>query len=299
VPRSSRAGWGYLLLTNFLPNLGNGTFRLHAFADDTDGHSALLGSKTIAVDNANASAPFGAIDTPDQGGVVSGVVTNFGWVLARGPRRADPPGGGSVQVLIDGVVVAVVPSGWTSRSDISALFPASEYPGVTTAVGNAIFDSRALSNGVHTIAWVVTDNSSNAAGIGSRYFTVSNGSSLTTAAPSSQSSASGSQHAAPVTAPIVGRRGFDPYGAFETFQPGADGRITIEIPELGRVELWLAAGATGHAMNRRARGPLPIGAQLDPDTGRFTWNPGAGFRGRYDFILDGRPVRILVGLSER
>ena len=48
-------GWGYLLLTNFLPNLGNGTFRLHAFAEDADGHSTLLGSKTIIVGNANAT----------------------------------------------------------------------------------------------------------------------------------------------------------------------------------------------------------------------------------------------------
>ena len=33
-PRNSRAGWGYLMLTNFLPGLGNGTFRLTAIADD-------------------------------------------------------------------------------------------------------------------------------------------------------------------------------------------------------------------------------------------------------------------------
>ena len=36
-PRNTRAGWGYLMLTNFLPNLGNGTFRLTAIADDADG----------------------------------------------------------------------------------------------------------------------------------------------------------------------------------------------------------------------------------------------------------------------
>lgn len=66
-PRNTRAGWGYLLLTNFLPNQGNGPFRLHAYAEDADGHSTLLGSKTIACDNAGATRPFGAIDTPAQG----------------------------------------------------------------------------------------------------------------------------------------------------------------------------------------------------------------------------------------
>ncbi|MEX2660378.1 MAG: IPT/TIG domain-containing protein, partial [Vicinamibacterales bacterium] len=72
TPRNTRGGWGYLVLTNFLPNGGNGTFRLHAFADDVEGHAVLLGSKTITVDNANATKPFGAIDTPAQGETISG-----------------------------------------------------------------------------------------------------------------------------------------------------------------------------------------------------------------------------------
>ena len=67
-PFDYEAGWGYMLLTNMLPNQGNGTFRLHAYATDWEGHTTLLGSRTITCDNANASKPFGAIDTPDQGG---------------------------------------------------------------------------------------------------------------------------------------------------------------------------------------------------------------------------------------
>ena len=43
--QKDRAGWGYLLLSLFLPNLGNGTFKLYAYADDGDGHSTLLGTK--------------------------------------------------------------------------------------------------------------------------------------------------------------------------------------------------------------------------------------------------------------
>ena len=34
---TTRAGWGFLLLTNMLPNQGNGTFRIYAYADDTEG----------------------------------------------------------------------------------------------------------------------------------------------------------------------------------------------------------------------------------------------------------------------
>ena len=61
------------------------------------------------------------------------------------------------------------------------------------------------------------------------------------------------------------------------------------------MELWLGHGAAAHAVTPGGRGPLPIGSHLDPDTGRFTWNPGAGFVGAYDFTFNGRPVRIVVG----
>ena len=66
-PQNTRAGWGYMLLTNLLPSLGNGTFKLYTFADDSDGHSTLLGTKTITCTNSKAVMPFGAIDTPSPG----------------------------------------------------------------------------------------------------------------------------------------------------------------------------------------------------------------------------------------
>jgi len=293
MPLSYRAGWGYLMLSNFLPFEGNGTFRLHAIAEDSEGHATLLGTKTVGFDNASSIAPFGAIDTPGQGETVGGIVTNFGWVLSRGTRRADPPGGGTVHVVLDGVVTGIVPTGWTSRGDISALFPAAQYAGVNSAVGHAMIDTTTLADGVHTIAWIVTDNLGAAAGIGSRYFTVANGGSPMLAAPERRAlttSRKAFRHL-----PISGRRGFDPYGAWETFAPGADGRTTINIPELGRVELWLGTSATGHAMTPAGRVPLPIGSQLDTETGRFTWSPGAGFVGSYDLVFDGRTVRIVIG----
>ena len=174
TPRRTRGGWGYLLLTNFLPNQGDGTFRLHAYADDADGHSTLLGSSSITCTNTTATAPFGAIDVPEQGAVVSGVVNNFGWVLTRGPALAAPPNG-TVTVLIDGVA-AGSPGGWTSRSDLTALFPIATFPGITAALGVAGIDTTRLTNGLHTIAWIVTDSNGQTAGIGSRYFIVQNAS---------------------------------------------------------------------------------------------------------------------------
>ena len=87
LPRSTKAGWGYLMLTNFLPNHGNGTFKLYAYADDADGHTTLLGTRTITCDNAHAITPFGAIDTPVQGALVSGSRQQ----LRVGPGARDRP----------------------------------------------------------------------------------------------------------------------------------------------------------------------------------------------------------------
>ena len=89
-PWSYRGGWGYMLLTNFLPNpggpLGNGTYRLHAIAVNKAGNQLDLGTRIITVDNAAASTPFGTIDTPDQGGTASGnAFVNFGWALTQNP----------------------------------------------------------------------------------------------------------------------------------------------------------------------------------------------------------------------
>jgi hypothetical protein len=291
LSQNDRAGWGYLMLTNFLPNLGNGTFTIYAYADDADGHSTLLGAKTITCANAGATLPFGAIDTPSQGQAVSGVVTNYGWVLSPGTRRADPPGGGTVSVIIDGVRVGS-PSGWTSRADLSAFFPASSYRGINTALGVFTFDSRTLTNGLHSIAWAVTDTAHGTAGVGSRYFLVANGSSSTAAvaaAPAAQMLV-----AATASPALTGRRGFDLTAPYRAYRPDANGFITIQSEELDRIELQTAA-TSGSLLTLNGPQPLPVGAGLDAD-GRFAWQPAAGFVGAYDFMFRGhggdRYVRI-------
>lgn len=179
-PFHDRAGWGYLLLTNMLPNGGNGTFRLHAYADDASGNSRLLGSRTITCANAGATQPFGAIDTPAQGETVSGTYVNFGWALTPQPKmiRTD---GSTITVFVDGIAVGHPVYG-QFRSDVAGLFP--NLKNSDGAVGAFQFDTRTLANGLHTIAWVVTDDSGASEGIGSRYFVVQN------AAPASISSLS-------------------------------------------------------------------------------------------------------------
>jgi hypothetical protein len=167
-PYASRAGWGLQVLTNVLPKQGNGQFRFYAYADDVDGHTTLLGFKTVTIDNATAVLPFGTIDTPGQGDTVSGVVVNFGWALSSALIPVD---GSTIDVLIDGVESGH-PVYNNFRSDIATLFPS--FPNSNGAIGYFVLDTTRLSNGVHTIAWIVRDGNGGAQGIGSRFFTVAN-----------------------------------------------------------------------------------------------------------------------------
>ena len=170
-PLNYRAGWGYMMLTNFLPNGGNGTFTIDAIAADKDGNQVTLGSKTIYCDNAHAVKPFGAIDTPAQGGPASGnSFINWGWVLTPKPNSI-PTDGSTINVYVDGVYLGH-PTYNIYRKDIADLFPG--YANSSGAAAYFYLDTTAYENGVHTMQWTATDNAGNTDGIGSRYFTIRN-----------------------------------------------------------------------------------------------------------------------------
>ena len=101
-PGATSAGWGLMVLSNMLPNGGNGTFTLSAYADDVEGGRSLLGRKTVTFDNTGSPFPFGTIDLPGQGATVAGIYNNQGWVLAQ-PGRSIPFNGSTIRLFIDGV----------------------------------------------------------------------------------------------------------------------------------------------------------------------------------------------------
>ena len=170
-PNASRAGWGYMLLTNMLPNQGNGTFKLWLHALDREGQQALLGTRTITCANSAATRPFGTLDTPGQGGTVSGSASFvWGWALTPQPGVI-PTDGSTIWVYVDGVPLGH-PTYNLYRVDIATLFPG--YANTDGAVGYSVLDTTALTNGIHTIAWLVTDDRGRAEGLGSRYFWVAN-----------------------------------------------------------------------------------------------------------------------------
>ncbi len=162
-----------MVLTNMLPNQGNGTFDLHVFAIDYAGMSTNLGTRRIIAANAGSVKPFGTIDTPGQGETVSGTIVNFGWALTPFAGGI-PTNGSTIDVYVDGVFRGH-PVYNNVRSDIATLFPGFyNTSNGRGAIGFFMLDTTTLSNGLHTIAWVVTDSAGQSSGIGSRFFRVQN-----------------------------------------------------------------------------------------------------------------------------
>jgi hypothetical protein len=261
-PMNYKAGWGYMMLTHFLPGGGNGSFQIHAVARDKEGHQVTLGTKTIHVDNKNAVKPFGAIDTPTQGGSASGGrFINWGWVLTPQPNSI-PTDGSTINVYVDGVNLGN-PTYDIYRPDIAGLFPG--YANSNGAIGYFYLDTEAYENGVHTIQWTATDSDGNNDGIGSRYFTVQNTGSPRTASKK--------------TAALP----HDPSGPL-TLTGGEKRGHTLEIQELERVEVCLSSTIiTGYLLVGGKRYPLPVGSTFRD--GVFYWSPGPGFLGEYRLMF--------------
>ncbi|MDO8837013.1 MAG: hypothetical protein Q7V01_15530, partial [Vicinamibacterales bacterium] len=356
-PLAYRAGWGYLMLTNMLPDVtngfpygGQGPLTLYAVARDADGRMTLLGRTqadstptNITMSNATIAKPFGAIDTPDQGQTVSGLLANFGWALTRDSDNAAgagdilvPTDGSTMGVFLDGAHVGQVtynqcrgsvgpslPAGSFCDDDVANIFGnATPQPSGTlrlanvtpyrnlddgrAAIGSFAIDTTALSNGLHTIAWGVTDSAGRAEGIGSRFFLVSNSAADAVA---SVGDAASSDPAPPslddplrrapamVLRPaadvaglpldgdaVWGRSTFDIRRDWEAVEPGPGGRRDVRIPELGRLELFLGDEASaGYLVVKDGLRPLPPGSQLRD--GHFTWAPGAGYIGDYNLVF--------------
>jgi hypothetical protein len=293
-PFNYKAGWGYMMLTNFLPNGGNGTFILHAIATDTSGHQVTLGTKTVTCKNANAVKPFGAIDSPSQGGIASGTsFINWGWVLTPQPNSI-PIDGSTINVWIDGVNIGH-PTYNIYRKDIADLFPG--YANSNGAIGYFYLDTTAYANGVHTIQWTARDTGGNSNGIGSRYFSISN-----SGARSTMQAQMFRAQRAPLDirkvsqlpedySPVRIKQGFKPDILPQDVIQDENGMNRIVIKELDRIEVHLSDQSSrghaysGHLVVGSRLTSLPVGSTLDAERGIFYWQPGPGFLGHYHLVF--------------
>jgi len=297
-PKNYRAGWGRMVLTNFLPYNGNGTFEITAIAVDKSQNQVVLGSKTIICDNANSTKPFGSIDTPSQGGTISGSsFSHWGWVLTPQPNTV-PRDGSTIKVWVDGVPLAGSPAYNIYRSDIAALMPG--YNNSDGAGGHYYLDTTLYANGIHTISWSVTDDAGNSDGIGSRYFEIFNDLS----ASSTQSMASfpkkTCKNAVLSSSPVLLKRGYHINGTPRVLLPDENGIINLKIKQAERIEIDLKGLEKendgngcyfGYLLHEETQKTLPIGSFLDRARGIFYWEPGPGFRGNFVFVFMRRDAR--------
>jgi len=329
-PMNDKAGWGYMLLTNFLPNNGNGTFVLVAKALDQEGNTETLGTKTIISDNTHAVKPFGAIDSPAQGGTASGKnYANWGWALTPLPNliSLNPV---EIYVYVDGfnqgrIVYNIY------RYDIASLFPGCANS--NGAGGYFYLDTTILDNGVHTIAWLVTDNAGNKEGIGSRFFTVMNSNTGSQSVTSMENMTTISTRKMQNERNLKNRLGLslddvgyiplnnEPVEVLKGYSRSENGErhfadengiLHVELKELERVVI--------HFFDRESEAPQPgkqdremfmgstqpVGSTLDSQKGIFYWQVGPGFVGEYDLVFfektrDGEIYKrnIIITISPR
>ncbi|MCP4219014.1 MAG: BACON domain-containing protein [bacterium] len=269
-PMNTRAGWGYMMLTHFLPGGGNGTYTILAVATDMEGNEVTLGSKTITCDNANSVKPFGAIDAPGQGGEASGEsFLNYGWVVTPMPNQV-PTDGSTINIYVDGVNIGN-PTYNIYREDIATLFPA--YANSNGAHAYFNLDTTAYANGLHTIQWIATDDAGNSDGIGSRFFTVRN-----------TGNGGATMQRAAITG-AVNERGM------YTLDNKGNGKIHVAEGRRIAIRLSSDAGVTvtrGYRVVGKELRPLPVGSTLDKAAAVFYWQPGPGFVGTYRLVFIAR-----------
>ncbi|MCX6578957.1 MAG: M20/M25/M40 family metallo-hydrolase [Candidatus Aminicenantes bacterium] len=294
-PYKYKTGWGYMLLSYFLPDGGNGVYKLHAIAADASGNSATLGVKTITVDNNHSVKPFGTIDAPAQGGLVSSSsYINWGWVLTPQPNHI-AANGSTVNVWVDGVNKGH-PTYNIYRSDIASLFPG--YANSNGAIGYFSLDTGALENGLHTIQWSASDSAGNADGIGSRYFLINN-----SAGDLKQDARFKANPLIkdmmqidniPINpGPVWLKQGYDDNDFLRAVYTGETGRCTIRVNELERIQIHLddpmanrsLSGFSGYMIVNNRMESLPVGSTFDSRKGIFYWQPGPGFVGQYRFVF--------------
>jgi hypothetical protein len=260
--------------------------------------------------------PFGAIDTPAQGGTASGSgFSNQGWVLTPQPNSI-PTDGSTINVFVDGVNLGNLTYN-VYRDDIAALLPG--YANSGGAGGYFYLDTTAYTNGVHTIFWTAEDDAGNADGIGSRYFSINNmhgarsmgqeawrmghgawkiedrgrrkrfsGFEMMSAAqenPRAVQIGSTRRVAVDYAKPIGVIKGYRKGIAPQEMIPDDNGNIIIEIKELERVEIHFFKPSLDVEHRVFNVSPLPIGSTLDGEKGIFFWTPGVAFSGEYPFVF--------------
>ncbi|HLP59682.1 MAG TPA: Ig-like domain-containing protein [Candidatus Deferrimicrobium sp.] len=303
-PLYRRAGWGYLMLTNSLPD---GAYSLYAVATDSSGKTTTFGPKNITIANARSAKPFGNIDTPGQNGTASGTdYMNWGWALTKLPHTI-PKDGSTIQVWVDSNFMGTLDGYNGSNAAIKSLFPGLKNSNGPT--GFYRLDTTQFTNGVHLISWTVIDDGGHKEGVGSRYFYIYNpGNNVIPSSLGDEINAPQAEVYNSLTGVRVKKdyeQDISALAVQETeIYPDEEGRVFEQIAELQSIEIQLDGEngiSSGYLEVDGKLEPLPIGSSLDPINGVFRWQPGPGFVGDYKLSFFGKddsglPVKKKVHL---
>lgn len=299
-PDCYRSGWGYVLLTNMLPNNGNGTFTLYAEAWDVEGNRVTLGSHTIICNNKGSSMPFGAIDTPSPGETTFGSqYMNSGWALTP------PPGiiaqdAATINIWIDGKAIGH-PRYNNYREDIAGYFPG--YKNSKGAGGYFSINTTQFSNGIHSIHWTAIDNYGNIGGIGSRFFFIRNPwvNTSVNASESAENISNSSNFPINTIRPLKIKKGYNENEGLEWIYPNEKGILKIELKELERVEIGFKESTFPEKYRDeekvKALSKLPVGSTMDEEEGNFYWIPGPGFIGNYELVFKYKGYIYIIAIA--
>ena len=162
-----------MLLTNMLPNQGNGAYTLSVYAMDREGRVVSIGSRTLHLRQRACDAAVRRHRHAGAGRHGVGCELRQLRVGADAPSQVHPERRLDDDRLRRRRVDRATRPTTTSEPTSRRSFP--DLNNTNGAIGFRVIDTTALTNGLHTIAWTVTDNLGATEGIGSRYFRVSNG----------------------------------------------------------------------------------------------------------------------------
>jgi len=301
-PQAGRAGWGLMVLTNMLPHIpsgaavgGQGTFLLSAYAIDTAGQAAVIGRSSVTVDNDNSQLPFGAIDAPVSGGLLTGSQVFLGWGIGARNRCLT-----SFRMYVDGVEITTS-NGLnmalrTHRPDVDPLFPSS-CPAQQKGLGFYL-TGLAIPNGRHTVSFEATDDLGNVGSFGSRFFDVLApvaADTMIAAAVTSEATVSARSQTRTVRVRVGG-----PDAPVTTVSRGDDGTFTTRLVPGER--LWVELGtrvlSASHLVNGESKS-LPGGSSLNTLAGTFAWEPPIGYYGPFVLVfeLEGETLTLVVEIG--
>jgi hypothetical protein len=185
------------------------------------------------------------------------------------------------------------------RPDVSTLFP--DRRNTDGPVGLFHIDTTRLSNGLHSLAWSVTDDGGRIEGIGSRLFMVNNP--FVSAAATVSPKESVPRRTAARSEGVSLRTGYNLSARLVPLQK--DGTVfTATVSRMARLELYLpfsGSGLRGCVIRGDQCVALPAGSVLAKSQGIFYWQLDVAFLGLFELRFSdgetGDGVRVIVAVS--